>query len=214
MNILTGVQHAIGFTATCSWNAELSAESKPKRRMPCFEFVTNAKKTMSLCNDQRNAQVFNLLIYLLPPYMFRALTPYAGDLNQSWSCTAASEGGLTESLKHLKQKKTNKQIKTLCITLVTAHWSLHIGHCTLVTAHWSLHIGHCTLVTAHCSLHIGHSTLVTAHWSLHIGQSTLFTAHWSLHIGHCTLVTAHWSLHIGHCTLVTAHWSLHIGHCT
>jgi hypothetical protein len=25
-----------------------------------------------MCNDQRNAQVFNLFIYLLPPGMFRA----------------------------------------------------------------------------------------------------------------------------------------------
>jgi hypothetical protein len=50
---------------------------------------------MKLYNDQRNAHVFNLFIYLLLPYMFglyfrsspvygvsaRALKPYQGDLN-------------------------------------------------------------------------------------------------------------------------------------
>jgi hypothetical protein len=32
---------------------------------------------MKLYNDQRNAQVFNLFIYLLQPYMFRAGRPGA-----------------------------------------------------------------------------------------------------------------------------------------
>jgi hypothetical protein len=85
-----------------------------------------------LYNDQRNAQVFNLFIYLLLPYMFqaffkpffkrhcvqirqwfkspgygvsaRALTPYPADLNHCRSCTPASEDGLKESPKHVRQK--------------------------------------------------------------------------------------------------------------
>jgi hypothetical protein len=55
-------------------------------------------------NDQRNAQVFNLLINLLLPYMFRALTPYPGDLNHCRNCTPASEDGLKETPKHVRQK--------------------------------------------------------------------------------------------------------------
>jgi hypothetical protein len=41
MNILTGVQHAIGLTANCSCNTEPSAERKAQNQMPCFEFITN-----------------------------------------------------------------------------------------------------------------------------------------------------------------------------
>jgi hypothetical protein len=79
---------------------------------------------MKMHNDLRNAQVFNVFIYLLPPYMFRisfsayseagvqlrqwfkspeygvrarALIPYPGDLNHCRICTPASEDGLKES---------------------------------------------------------------------------------------------------------------------
>jgi hypothetical protein len=34
--------------------------------------IRNMHFGMKLCNDQRNAQVFNLFIYLLLPYEFRA----------------------------------------------------------------------------------------------------------------------------------------------
>jgi hypothetical protein len=86
---------------------------------------------MKLYNDQRNAQVLNLFIYLLLPYMFRAsfspssetdvqlrqwfkspgygvsarvLTPYPADLNHCRSCTPASEDGLKERPNHVRQK--------------------------------------------------------------------------------------------------------------
>jgi hypothetical protein len=53
---------------------------------------------MKLYNDQRNAQS--------PGYgvSARALTPYPGDLNHCRSCTPASEDGLKESPKHVRQK--------------------------------------------------------------------------------------------------------------
>jgi hypothetical protein len=65
-----------------------------------------------LYNDQLNAQVlFILFIYLLLPYMFlgygvsaRALTEYPGDVNHGGNCTPASEDGLKESPKHVRQK--------------------------------------------------------------------------------------------------------------
>jgi hypothetical protein len=86
---------------------------------------------MKLYNDQRNAQVLNFFVHLLQPYMFqsifypsseegvqcrqwfkspgygvsaRALTPYPGDLNHCRKCTPASEDGLKESPKHVRQK--------------------------------------------------------------------------------------------------------------
>jgi hypothetical protein len=37
-----------------------------------FYVVRNVNFGMNLYNDQRNEQVFNLFIYLLLPYMFRA----------------------------------------------------------------------------------------------------------------------------------------------
>jgi hypothetical protein len=73
-----------------------------------------------LCIDQRNEQVFNLLIYLLLPYMFitgsdssfldmvGALTPYPGDLLYCRNCIPASEDGLKESPKHVRQKQIGK----------------------------------------------------------------------------------------------------------
>jgi hypothetical protein len=80
-----------------------------------FYVVRTMHFGMKLYNDQRNAQVFNLFIYLPLPYMFRAfkfkygvsarsLTPYPGDLNHCRSCTSASEDGLKESPKHVRHK--------------------------------------------------------------------------------------------------------------
>jgi hypothetical protein len=86
-----------------------------------FTYIFYAVRTvhfgMKIYNDQRNAHVFNLFIYLVLPYMFRAffsptvygvsaraLTPYPGDLNRCRSCTPASENGLKESPKHVRQK--------------------------------------------------------------------------------------------------------------
>jgi hypothetical protein len=87
--------------------------------------------TLKLYNDQRNAQVFNLFIYLILPYMFRAFfwPIFRGRFTISavvqvcwvWckrqgadtipnrleplpSCTPASEDGLKESPKNLRQK--------------------------------------------------------------------------------------------------------------
>jgi hypothetical protein len=37
-----------------------------------FYVVSTVHLGMKLCNDQRNAQVFNLFVYLLLPYMFLA----------------------------------------------------------------------------------------------------------------------------------------------
>jgi hypothetical protein len=95
----------------------------------CLERETEIR--MKLYNDHCNAQVFNLIIYLLLSYMFRAFfypssetgvqllqwfkslgygvsvrvrTPYPGDLNHCRSCTPASEYGLTEIQKHVRQK--------------------------------------------------------------------------------------------------------------
>jgi hypothetical protein len=77
---------------------------------------------MKLYNNQRNAHVFNLFIYLLlstseaglqrrqwfksPGYgvSARELTPYAGNLNNCQSCTPASEDGLKEIPKHIRKK--------------------------------------------------------------------------------------------------------------
>jgi hypothetical protein len=85
---------------------------------------------MKLYDDQRNAQVLNLFIYLLLPYKFRAffspsseagvqlrqwfqslgygvsaaLIPYPRDLNHCRSCTPASEDGLKESPKRVRQE--------------------------------------------------------------------------------------------------------------
>jgi hypothetical protein len=55
---------------------------------------------MKMYNDQRNAQVFNLFINLFLPYMFWAFFQaiFRG------SCTPASEDGLKESPKHVRQK--------------------------------------------------------------------------------------------------------------
>jgi hypothetical protein len=79
-----------------------------------FCVVTTVCFGVKSYNDQRNAQVFNLFMYLLLPYMFRAflkpifrgraLTPYPGDFNHCRSCTAASEDGLKVSPKHVGQK--------------------------------------------------------------------------------------------------------------
>jgi hypothetical protein len=43
-----------------------------KQRRLKFYVVRIVHFGMKLYNDQRNAQVFNLFIYLLLPYMFRA----------------------------------------------------------------------------------------------------------------------------------------------
>jgi hypothetical protein len=68
---------------------------------------------MKLYNDQCNAQV---LIYLslyfcltcfglsFSSIMAQTLTPYPGDLNHCRSCTPASDNGLKESPKHVRQK--------------------------------------------------------------------------------------------------------------
>jgi hypothetical protein len=39
-----------------------------------FYVVRTLHFEIKLCNDQRNVQVFNLFIYLLLPYMFRAFS--------------------------------------------------------------------------------------------------------------------------------------------
>jgi hypothetical protein len=86
---------------------------------------------MKLYDDQRNAQVFNLLSIYFCLTCFglsfspspeagvqlrqwfkssghdvsaRTLSPYPGDLNNTRSCTPASEDGLKESTKHIRQK--------------------------------------------------------------------------------------------------------------
>jgi hypothetical protein len=85
---------------------------------------------MKLYNDQRNAQVFNLFFYLYISYMFRAFLlahiekqvynfhsgssllgiqrPGADtipiDLNHCRSCKPATEDGLKESPKQVRQK--------------------------------------------------------------------------------------------------------------
>jgi hypothetical protein len=63
---------------------------------------------MKLYNDQRNAQVFNLFIQWFKSAGYgvssRALTPYPTELNHCRSCTPASEDGLKESPKHVRQK--------------------------------------------------------------------------------------------------------------
>jgi hypothetical protein len=48
--------------------------------------------------------------------------------------------------------------------LVTANWSLRIGHCELVTANWSLRIGHCELVTTNWSLQITQRCSIFAYY--------------------------------------------------
>jgi hypothetical protein len=40
-----------------------------------------------------------------------------GDLDHCRNCTPASEDGLKESPKHVRQKRIDRQIKNLCITL-------------------------------------------------------------------------------------------------
>jgi hypothetical protein len=88
-----------------------------------FYVVSTVHFEMKLYNDQRNAQVFNLFIYLLLPYMFRGfllahlqrqvynfgagssvlgMGSASEDLNHCRSCTPASEDVLKESLKHVK----------------------------------------------------------------------------------------------------------------
>jgi hypothetical protein len=90
-----------------------------------FYVVRTVHLEMKLYNDQRNAHVFNIFIYLLMPYMFRAffkpifrgrrtllavvliswaLKPYPGDLNHYQICTSPSEYGLKEIPKHVRQK--------------------------------------------------------------------------------------------------------------
>src|SRR5215475_2241803 len=84
-----------------------------------FYVVRTVHFGMKLYNDQRNAQVFNLFIYLLLPYMFRlSIIPFseAGVQLRQWfkspgygvsardSCTPASEDVLTKSPKRIRQK--------------------------------------------------------------------------------------------------------------
>jgi hypothetical protein len=57
---------------------------------------------MTLYNDQRNAQVFYL--FIIYDVSARALTSYSGDLKHCWNCTPASEDGLKESPKYVRQK--------------------------------------------------------------------------------------------------------------
>jgi hypothetical protein len=49
---------------------------------------------MKMYNNQRNAQVFNLFIYLLLP----------SELNHYRNCTPAVADGLKETPKHVRQK--------------------------------------------------------------------------------------------------------------
>jgi hypothetical protein len=46
--------------------------SQPPNKYLEFYVIGTVHFGMKLHNDQRNAQVFNLFIYLLLPYMFRA----------------------------------------------------------------------------------------------------------------------------------------------
>jgi hypothetical protein len=94
------------------------------------EYLENVH-ILKLYNDQCNAQVFNLFIYLLLPYMLRlsfspssdagvqfrqwfkspgygvrgrVLTPVPGVVNHWRNCTPTLEDGLKESPKHVWQK--------------------------------------------------------------------------------------------------------------
>jgi hypothetical protein len=72
-----------------------------------FYVVRTVRLGMKLYNDQRNAQDFNLFINLLLPYMFRVWCQLPGAdtiLNLCRSFTPASEDGLIEGPKHVRQK--------------------------------------------------------------------------------------------------------------
>jgi hypothetical protein len=102
-----------------------------------FCFVRTVHFGMKLYNDQPNAQVFNLfylsIFFCLTCFgrsfspsseagvqrrqwfksaeygvRARALTPYPGVLNHCRICTPASEDGLKERPKHVRQKKIDK----------------------------------------------------------------------------------------------------------
>jgi hypothetical protein len=64
--------------------------------------------SVKLYNNQRNAQVFFIYLSissLLGMVSELGQTPYPGDLNHSQICTPASEGGVKESPKHVRQSK-------------------------------------------------------------------------------------------------------------
>jgi hypothetical protein len=64
--------------------------------------------------------------------MTRALTPYQDDFNHCRTCTPPFEDGLKESPKPLGQKKIDKRIKKICITLViTQFHSKMLGPCNI-----------------------------------------------------------------------------------
>jgi hypothetical protein len=52
-------------------SGQTPSKVKSKRRN-CFESRLHNSLYLILYNDQRNAQVFNLYIYLILPYVFRA----------------------------------------------------------------------------------------------------------------------------------------------
>jgi hypothetical protein len=75
-----------------------------------FYAVRNVHFEIKLYGEQSNAQVFNLFIYLLLPYMFRAFFKLifrgrctnSAVVQVSWVwCTTASEDGLKESPKQV-----------------------------------------------------------------------------------------------------------------
>jgi hypothetical protein len=59
--------------------------------------------TIELYNDQRNAQSAGYGVSVRA-VLSRTLTPYPADLNHCRICTPASEDGLKESPKHVRQK--------------------------------------------------------------------------------------------------------------
>jgi hypothetical protein len=65
---------------------------------------------MKLYNDQSNTQVFNLFIYLLLPYISLVSWVWCQlpGADNCRICTPASEDGLKESPKHVRQKLIDK----------------------------------------------------------------------------------------------------------
>jgi hypothetical protein len=87
------------------WETCLQLHGETEETYICnFYVVRTVHFGMKLYNDQHNAQAFNLFIYLLLPYMFRALIPYPGELNHCRNCTPDSENGPKGSPKHVRQK--------------------------------------------------------------------------------------------------------------
>jgi hypothetical protein len=106
---------------------------------------------MKLYHDQRYAQVFlftsalhisGFLLARLQRQVYNfgsgssllgmvsvpeAPTPYPADLNHRQNCTPASEDGVKESPKRVRQKKIDNRIKIFCIVLVTIQLDISIA---------------------------------------------------------------------------------------